>query len=99
MKNLKHIFVAVVAAILITACSPAEGNYTGSEYMPDMAHSVAYEANIYNYYHHNTWDSASTFKLKELSNPRLPVKGTIQENLHYFRLKDIWLFFSSSAEE
>ena len=77
MKNLKHIFVAVVAAILITACSPAEGNYTGSEYMPDMAHSVAYEANIYNYYHHNTWDSASTFKLKELSDPRLPVKGTI----------------------
>jgi len=78
MKNFKHIvFVALIAVMLLNACSPAEDNFTGSEYMPDMAHSIAYEANIYNYYYHNTWDSASTVKLKELSEPRLPVKGTI----------------------
>lgn len=37
----------VVAAI---SCSPADGNNSGHEYMPDMAHSVAYEANVDNYY-------------------------------------------------
>jgi len=45
--------------------------------MPDMGHSVAYEANIYNYYSLNTWDEESVFKLKELSNPRDPVAGTV----------------------
>ena len=77
MKEIKNIVLAVVAVALLHACAPAEGEFGGTEYMPDMAHSVAYEANTYNYYYYNTWDSASTFKLKELSNPRLPVKGTI----------------------
>lgn len=77
MKNFKYIVIAVFTAVLLHACSPAENNFPGSEYMPDMAHSVAYEANSFNYYFYNTWDSASTIKLKELSNPRLPVKGTI----------------------
>ncbi len=45
--------------------------------MPDMAHSVAYESNVYGYYHYNTWDSASVFKRRDLSNPGLPVNGTI----------------------
>ncbi len=45
--------------------------------MPDMGHSVAYESNVYGYYHFNTWDSASVAKRKLLSNPRLPVHGTI----------------------
>ena len=77
MKNFKHILIALLAVIILNACSPAEGNFAGSEYMPDMGHSIAYEANVYNYYFHNTWDSASTVKLKELSEPRLPVKGTV----------------------
>ena len=77
MKNFKHIFFAIMAVIILNACSPAEGNFGGSEYMPDMGHSIAYEANVYNYYFYNTWDSSSTVKLKELSNPRLPVEGTI----------------------
>ena len=63
--------------MLLQACSPAEGEFAGSEYMPDMGHSIAYEANVYNYYYYNTWDSASTFKLKELSAPGLPVEGTV----------------------
>lgn len=77
MKNFKHIIIATLTAVLLNACSPAENNFPGSEYMPDMAHSIAYEANVFNYYFYNTWDSASTIKLKELSQPRLPVKGTI----------------------
>lgn len=77
MKKFKHILIALLAVIILNACSPAGGDFAGSEYMPDMGHSVAYEANTYNYYFYNTWDSTSTFKLKELSEPRLPVKGTI----------------------
>lgn len=77
MKNLKNILFAIIAATLLYACSPADGEFGGSEYMPDMGHSIAYEANVYNYYYYNTWDSASTFKLKELSAPGLPVAGTV----------------------
>lgn len=77
MRQLKFFLIVAVATLLLNACSPAGGDFAGSEYMPDMAHSVAYEANSYIYYHYNTWDSASVFKLKELSNPHLPVHGTI----------------------
>jgi len=77
MRYIKICFLALATAAFVSACSPAKDNNTGSEYMPDMAHSLAYESNVYGYYHHNTWDSASVFKRRELSNPRLPVSGTI----------------------
>ncbi|MCO6475538.1 MAG: cytochrome c [Phaeodactylibacter sp.] len=77
MKNLKHIVIAIVATVVLYSCAPADNNFPGSEYMPDMAHSIAQEANVYNYYHYNTWDSASTVRLKELSYPGLPVEGTV----------------------
>ncbi|MCB0558579.1 MAG: cytochrome c [Lewinellaceae bacterium] len=76
-NNLKHILFVLVATVVIYSCSPADSNYPGSEYMPDMAHSVAQEANVYNYYYYNTWDSASTIRLKELAYPGLPVEGTM----------------------
>ncbi len=77
MKTFKHILFAFVAVVVLHACSPAEGNYPGSEYMPDMGHSVAQEANVYSYYYYNTWDSASVVKLKDIANPGLPVSGTV----------------------
>lgn len=77
MRNVKYIILALYASLLLYSCSPAEGNFPGSEYMPDMAHSVAYEANTYAPYNLNTWDSASVVSLKELSYPHLPVAGTI----------------------
>lgn len=77
MKSIKNLFVIFLVAVLFEACSPPNKNFAGSEYMPDMGHSVAYEANIYNYYYYNTWDSMSTFRLKELSMVRTPVKGTV----------------------
>jgi mono/diheme cytochrome c family protein len=77
MKNIKHIFLALAAIALLNACGPAEGNDTGHEYMPDMGHSIAQEANVYSYYYQNTWDSASTIRLKELAIPGLPVEGTV----------------------
>lgn len=76
-NNMKHILLALGAAIILYSCSPADGNFAGSEYMPDMAHSIAQEANVYTYYHYNTWDSASTFRLKDLAIPGLPVEGSV----------------------
>lgn len=77
MKSIKHLFVILVVAFLFESCSPPDKNFAGSEYMPDMGHSVAYEANIFNYYYYNTWDSMSTFRLKDLSMVRMPVEGTV----------------------
>lgn len=80
------LFALYVASMLFTSCSQPSNNDPGSEYMPDMAHSIAYEANVYNYYYLNTWDDASVKKLKELSIPKEPVAGTIPRGyagVHY----------------
>ncbi|MBR9920629.1 MAG: cytochrome c [Bacteroidetes bacterium] len=71
--------IAILASLifLVVACQQPGTDSTGSEYMPDMGHSIAYEANVYNYYYLNTWDSASVVKLKPMSMPRKPVDGTI----------------------
>lgn len=72
----KYTLVLLVAVmIFLQSCSKPGGNNTGSEYMPDMAHSVAYEANYYNYYYNNTWGSEEDYY--KYAQPRLPVKGTI----------------------
>jgi mono/diheme cytochrome c family protein len=52
--------------------------------MPDMVHSTAYEANIYNYYYYNTWGTEEEYK--EFAEPREPVTGTIPRGfstVHY----------------
>lgn len=78
MNNIKSVVLACLVAVLMYACAPAEGEFAGSEYMPDMGHSVAVEANTYNYYYYNTWDEQSTIQLRELlKNPDLPVSGTV----------------------
>ncbi len=78
MSNIKYSILFLVAfTVLFTACQQPGGNSPGSEFMPDMAHSIAYEANVNTNYYHNTWDEASVKTLKELSTPGLPVKGTI----------------------
>ncbi|MEN0004708.1 MAG: cytochrome c, partial [Bacteroidota bacterium] len=77
MKNIKSAIIVIAAAFVLYSCSPPDGNYTGSEYMPDMGHSLAQESNVFSYYGLNTWDTLSTVKLKELANPGLPVSGTV----------------------
>jgi len=59
----------------VVACSGPDGNDPGTEYMPDMGHSIAYEANHYDYYAKNTWGSAEDYH--KMAQPRKPVKGTI----------------------
>ena len=76
-KIINLVLALLVSIMILESCGRAGGNETGKEFMPDMAHSIAYEANVYNYYGLNTWDEESVFKLKELSNPRHPVEGTI----------------------
>ena len=63
---------------MLNACSPADGEFPGSEYMPDMAHSVAVEANVYGAYSYNTWDKESTaLKGDLIRSINLPVGGTV----------------------
>lgn len=75
MRNI--IFAIAIASILLlgNACSTAGGNDPGTEYMPDMAHSIAYEANLDDYYYHNTWGTRDDYY--KLAVPRKPVNGTI----------------------
>jgi mono/diheme cytochrome c family protein len=78
MKEFRKIYLVLVIAIVIlsiNACQQPGGNETGSEFMPDMAHSIAYEANTYAYYYNNTWGSKEDYY--EMAQPRKPVNGTI----------------------
>ena len=77
MKDLHLLVVSAVFAVVLTACGDADGESTGSEYMPDMAHSLAVEANAYNYYYYNTWDDRSSIELGELVYPKYTVEGTV----------------------
>lgn len=78
MKDIKNLYLVLIVAVImlsINACQQPTGNQTGSEFMPDMAHSIAYEANTYAYYYNNTWGSKEDYY--EMAKPRNPVKGTI----------------------
>ena len=77
MKAMKKysLVLAVAFVLMMQSCQQPGGNTTGSEFMPDMAHSIAYEANYYNYYYNNTWGSQEDYY--EYAKPKLPVNGTI----------------------
>lgn len=78
---MKHIYNYIKFAslyILVTlffACQQPGKNNPGSEYMPDMGHSIAYEANAYDYYYNNTWGSQEEYY--KYAKPRKPVPGTV----------------------
>ena len=76
--SISYILFLVIVTLFIACQSPGKES-TGSEYMPDMAHSVAYEANYYNYYYNNTWGSEDEYYA--LVQPRLPVPGTISRGM------------------
>ncbi len=86
MKKYQGILALAAAFMVLVgfqACSPASGDSAGSEYMPDMGHSIAYEANTYGYYYQNTWDpqseeSTNSGKSRyELTLHNKPVQGTV----------------------
>lgn len=80
---MKYALGALVGIALLawffSLCSPASGNKTGHEYMPDMAHPITYEANTLNDYKYNHWNDAedNIFSKAELSRPRYNVEGTV----------------------
>ncbi len=86
MKILKNFAFLLIVSAAFSACSGPAGNSTGHEYMPDMAHSVAVEANVYNNYWANSWDDKSVINRKKSSMPGLPVKGTIPRGFAGFAL-------------
>ena len=73
--DLKSAIGMALLSMAVVACSPAGGNKTGHEYMPDMFHSTAYEANVFDYYYYNTWGTQQEYMTYAM--PRTPVKGTI----------------------
>ena len=75
MNNYKYILLLTLLAMVTLSCQKAGVNSTGSEYMPDMGHSIAYEANVYGYYYQNRWGTEKD--LYNFSTPRKPVPGTI----------------------
>ncbi len=85
--QLRHKLLTCFAALtLFASCSAPGKDEAGSEYMPDMAHSIAYEANVYFDYYYNQWDSASVKKRYELAQPGMPVSGTVPRGYAGFYL-------------
>lgn len=80
MKVINQFFIGITASFVLFgtfSCQQAGGNKTGSEFIPDMTHSVAYESNVLTNYSLNTWDEESTKTRHDLSQPHLPVAGSI----------------------
>lgn len=103
MKDISNYTLVLVIAFVffLQSCQQPGGNSTGSEFMPDMAHSIAYEANYYNYYYNNTWGSEEEYY--EFAKPKEPVKGTVPRK-HSSRIAipnagEVAPYFYSDTEE
>lgn len=83
--NYQFLFLITIA-ILSKSCSPAEGNFPGSEYMMDMGHAVSYEANSQQYYSYHHWDGIDDYR--KYAIPRNAVKGTIARGAVISKLTD-----------
>jgi len=79
MNNKGRLFLllGVIGLFILSrvSCGKSDESHTGYEYMPDMAHSIAYEANVENYYSFNTWSDEEEYM--NYAHPRKPVKGTV----------------------
>ena len=71
--TLYFLFFGVVTTCI--SCSPAKGNRTGHEYMPDMVHTTGYEANLYDFYWFNRWGTEAEYK--KFVMPKHSVPGTV----------------------
>ena len=75
MKLINKIIIPLLIVVLLYSCSGPGGDNPGSEYMPDMAHSLAYEANYYDYYYYNTWGGEEEYYA--YAKPDKPVANTV----------------------
>jgi len=70
------LYICILAVFsAMTSCQKAGGDFPGREYVPDMAHSISYQANYYNYYSLNTWGGEGEYY--QFALPRTPVEGTV----------------------
>ncbi len=76
MKNIFATFLALIALTAFTACE-TDVQDPGSEYMPDMGHSIANEANVVDDYYYNTWDEKSQITLRDIHERNMPVANTV----------------------
>ena len=80
MKTIHKLYLGAAACALGVALSScngrAGGQFQGREYMPDMGHSVAYEANVYGYYPQNRWGTEEEYR--KAAEPGKPVPGTVK---------------------
>ena len=74
--------IAISAALLGLYGCHADGNFTGREYMPDMAHAISYETNLNTYYYYNQFISDTAYE--KTVQPRTIVNGTIPRGFTSF---------------
>lgn len=75
MKHYTYVLTIFASMLAFASCKAPGGNSPGSEYMPDMGHSVAFEANHYQYYYNHVWGGEDEYY--QYAKPKLPVKGTV----------------------
>jgi len=73
--KLRYILPLVLLTFIMISCQNAEDNSTGSEFMPEMTHSIAYEANLFTFYPRNTFSGEADYY--KYAMPRHPVEGTV----------------------
>lgn len=86
LSNHKWLGCCAIVALSLASCQQPGVNQTGSEYMPDMAHSVAYESNHYTYYYHNTWGDQDDYY--KYAQARTPVAGTVPRGQAAYQFAD-----------
>ena len=99
MKNINSIYSMATlcfASLFLWSCSSPGGESQGSEYMPDMAHSIAYEANHNQYYYNNTWGSEEEYYT--FAAPKKPVAGTVARGYLPYKYNNLEEFRTSTDE-
>ena len=91
--KLKYIIPFVFLTLILLSCQDAGKNQTGSEFMPEMAHSIAFEANSYIYYPRNTFSDEAAYHA--FAQPRLPVAGTVPRGSN---LTDMHPYYYGNSE-
>lgn len=90
--------ILVLSALLsLMSCQSSGGNVTGSEYMPDMAHSVAYESQTFGYYYNNRWGTKED--LHKMVQPKKPIDGTISRGISHTDPGYVPYYYGNTEEE